>query len=252
MPAKPSHARKLVAAPCAGLLAAFMTLFAVLGAACSPDPPDSRPQDGSADSAQEAQPSDNDGSGSTASDGEAGDDTPQADDESESDQAAASDGDATSSDAPEPGDGAADLGTYRDYAPATADATPLPVDPQVVTGRLDNGFTYYLRSNDSPGGTAVARLVVGVDGSADPVGAEGTAHFLEHMLLRGTARSSRNELGEALRSLGTSVDPHTYSSAYTTRPCTPSKRTSTTLRRWASRLPCWPSGRRRPRSLPRM
>ena len=35
---------------------------------------------------------------------------------------------------------------------------------------------------------------------------------MEHLLLRGTARFSRDELGEALRSLGTSADPHTNSS----------------------------------------
>lgn len=220
MPSKPSQARKLAAAPWAGLLAALVAL-AVLTAACSPDPPDALPPDGSADSAQEAQPEDSDGSGSTTDDGEAYGDTPQADDGSEPGEAAGSDGEVASdrgetagSDAPEPDDGAADLGTYSDYAPGAADPTPLPTDPQVVVGQLANGFTYYLRSNDSPGGTAVARLVVAAGAGADPVGAEGTAHFLEHLLLRGTARFSGDELAEALRSLGTGADPHANSSTH--------------------------------------
>ena len=167
MPGKPPHTDRLVAAPRAGLLLA-LAAFAVLAAACSSDLPDSLPPDGSADGTEATRPADTGGSDTTVGDSGDAVDTAQPDDESEPGQAASGDSSATSSDAPEPGDGAADLGAYSDYAPATTDATPLPADPQVVTGRLDNGFTYYLRSNDSPGGTAVARLVVGGGGSADP------------------------------------------------------------------------------------
>ncbi|MBR1538777.1 MAG: hypothetical protein IJ636_04645, partial [Bacteroidales bacterium] len=31
---------------------------------------------------------------------------------------------------------------------------PIPVDPQVRIGQLDNGLTYYIRHNDEPKGQA--------------------------------------------------------------------------------------------------
>ena len=33
----------------------------------------------------------------------------------------------------------------------------LPIDPAVVRGELENGVTYYIRENDSPGGRAEHR-----------------------------------------------------------------------------------------------
>ena len=40
------------------------------------------------------------------------------------------------------------------------DPTPLPVDPAVRIGTLDNGLTYYLRHNDDPGKNLAVRLLV--------------------------------------------------------------------------------------------
>ncbi len=54
----------------------------------------------------------------------------------------------------------ADLGEFNDYDPTVPDPTPLPTDPDVRVGRLDNGLIYYLRSNDSPGDRIVLNLVV--------------------------------------------------------------------------------------------
>ena len=51
------------------------------------------------------------------------------------------------------------------YEPAVDD-TPLPVDPAVTIGTLDNGLTYYLRRNGSPGRNLAVRLLVNV-GSVD-------------------------------------------------------------------------------------
>ena len=99
---------------------------------------------------------------------------------------------------------------------AELDSTPLPVDDaQVVIGRLPNGLTYYLRSNDSPGGRLELRLVVRAGSVDDPDGAEGAAHYLEHMLFNGTERYPKNELDETLRDLGAEFGPDL--NAYTTR-----------------------------------
>ena len=84
---------------------------------------------------------------------------------------------------------------------------PLPRDDELVLGRLDNGLTYYARSNDVPAGHLDLRLVVRAGGVTDPDGAEGTAHFVEHMLFNGTDLYPRNELHQALRDIGVEFGP---------------------------------------------
>ena len=92
------------------------------------------------------------------------------------------------------------------YEPAQ-DATRLPVDPDVVIGTLDNGLTYYLRHNDSPGKNLAVRLLVNI-GSVDETDEEaGIGHFIEHMLFNGTTDYPGNSLGEALREIGVELGP---------------------------------------------
>ena len=92
------------------------------------------------------------------------------------------------------------------YEPAE-DPTLLPVDPGVVIGTLDNGLTYYLRHNDSPGKNLAVRLLVNV-GSVDETDEQaGIGHFIEHMLFNGTAEFPEHTLGEALREIGVELGP---------------------------------------------
>ena len=92
------------------------------------------------------------------------------------------------------------------YEPAQ-DATPLPVDADVVIGTLDNGLTYYLRHNDSPGRNLAVRMLVNV-GAVDETGEQaGIGHFIEHMLFNGTTDYPGNSLGEALREIGVQLGP---------------------------------------------
>ena len=87
------------------------------------------------------------------------------------------------------------------------DPTPLPVDPAVRIGTLDNGLTYYLRHNDDPGKNLAVRLLVNI-GSVDETDEEaGIGHFIEHMLFNGTADYPGNSLGEALREVGVELGP---------------------------------------------
>jgi len=83
----------------------------------------------------------------------------------------------------------------------------LPVDPDLIAGRLDNGLTYYLRHNDSPGGRAELRLVVDAGSVQEDEDQAGMAHFLEHMMFNGTERFPRNELVDALESFGRRFGP---------------------------------------------
>ena len=88
--------------------------------------------------------------------------------------------------------------------PGLLDTTddPIPNDPAVRTGTLDNGLRYFVRANDNPGGKAELRLAVNA-GSVDEFGAStGTAHFVEHMLFNGTELFPENELIDVLRSFG--------------------------------------------------
>ncbi|MYN66510.1 MAG: hypothetical protein F4X11_16005 [Acidobacteria bacterium] len=109
----------------------------------------------------------------------------------------------------------ADLGAFNDYEPGDPDSTLLGTDDEVLVGTLDNGLTYYLRSNDSPAGAVETRLVVNAGAVLDPPGAEGTAHFLEHLLFNGTESFSKTDLREVLRSIGVEVGPdlNAYTSA---------------------------------------
>ena len=85
--------------------------------------------------------------------------------------------------------------------------TQIQPDPDVVIGQLDNGLTYYVRSNDRPGGTLELRLVVRAGSLHEEVAGSGIAHFTEHMLFNGTAAYPGNSLNEALRELGTEFGP---------------------------------------------
>ena len=83
----------------------------------------------------------------------------------------------------------------------------LPVDPEVHIGTLDNGLTYYLRNNEEPGSNLSLRLAVNA-GSVNESGPDlGIAHFLEHMMFNGTEDYPRNDIVEALRSLGVEFGP---------------------------------------------
>ena len=116
---------------------------------------------------------------------------------------------------PDPASDRIDLGEFNDYEPADADLTRLSVDDEILIGTLDNGLTYYLRSNDTPAEGVEMRLVVNAGAILDPEGTDGVAHYLEHMLFNGTERFSKNDLIQALRNIGTDFGPdlNAYTSA---------------------------------------
>ena len=92
------------------------------------------------------------------------------------------------------------------YQPAL-DATLLPTDPAVRVGTLDNGYTYYVRENDKPGNSVTLRLVVNAGSVNEPAPGLGMAHFVEHMLFRGTEAYPDEEFKATLRSLGAEFGP---------------------------------------------
>lgn len=65
-------------------------------------------------------------------------------------------------------------------------AQPLPIDPNVRMGILDNGLTYYIRHNEQPKERAEFHIAQGVGAILEEDNQNGLAHFLEHMAFNGT------------------------------------------------------------------
>jgi zinc protease len=88
-----------------------------------------------------------------------------------------------------------------------APGDPLPVDPLVTVGRLDNGLTYYVRANRRPENRAELRLVVNAGSILEEDGQRGLAHLLEHMAFNGTEHFEKQELVDYLESIGMQFGP---------------------------------------------
>ena len=78
----------------------------------------------------------------------------------------------------------------------------IPTDPDVVTGKLDNGLTYYIRTNKKPANKVELRLVVKAGSILENNDQQGLAHFMEHMNFNGTKNFQKNELVSYLQSIG--------------------------------------------------
>jgi zinc protease len=91
---------------------------------------------------------------------------------------------------------------------------PLPVNPDVKTGKLANGLTYYIRHNEEPKNRAELRLVVNAGSVLETDKQVGLAHFVEHMAFNGTEHFKKNELVNFLEKSGVNfgADLNAYTS----------------------------------------
>ncbi|HEX5136908.1 MAG TPA: insulinase family protein [Planctomycetota bacterium] len=87
-------------------------------------------------------------------------------------------------------------------APARAEDRPLPTDPDVVTGRLDNGLSYLVRRHEVPPGRAVIWLHMGTGSLNETDRQRGLAHYLEHMAFNGSENFKPGTLVDFFQSLG--------------------------------------------------
>lgn len=85
--------------------------------------------------------------------------------------------------------------------PALAD-TPLPIHPELRSGRLGNGLGWSVLPNTHPKGQIHLWLTVDVGAMDEADDERGYAHFVEHMLFNGTARYPGNSLVARLEALG--------------------------------------------------
>ncbi|WP_298651382.1 M16 family metallopeptidase [uncultured Proteiniphilum sp.] len=90
---------------------------------------------------------------------------------------------------------------------------PLPVDPKVRTGKLDNGLTYYIRQNNLPENRADFYIAQKVGSMQEEDNQAGLAHFLEHMAFNGTTnfpgKSMLNYLQDNGIKFGTNINAYT-------------------------------------------
>ncbi|MDR2409948.1 MAG: insulinase family protein [Bacteroidales bacterium] len=81
---------------------------------------------------------------------------------------------------------------------------PIPVDPKVKIGKLENGLTYYIRKNPKPEKRVELRLAVNAGSILEDETQLGLAHFTEHMAFNGSKHFPKNELVKYLQSIGMS------------------------------------------------
>lgn len=89
----------------------------------------------------------------------------------------------------------------------------LPVDPNVRTGVLENGLTYYIRHNSTPENRADFYIAQKVGSMQEEDSQAGLAHFLEHMAFNGTTnfpgKTMLNYLQDNGIKFGTNINAYT-------------------------------------------
>ena len=78
----------------------------------------------------------------------------------------------------------------------------LPQNSAVVSGKLDNGMSYYVMQNSAPQNRISLRLVVNVGSIAEQENQLGVAHLIEHMAFNGTEHFEKNTLVDYAESIG--------------------------------------------------
>lgn len=91
--------------------------------------------------------------------------------------------------------------------PAFDLSDPLPLNPDVRTGTLDNGLRYYILRNTEPARRAELRLAVDAGSVLETENERGLAHFLEHLLFNGTRRFPETALVDFLERTGMRFGP---------------------------------------------
>jgi zinc protease len=89
-----------------------------------------------------------------------------------------------------------------------APAQPLPTDPRLVTGTLDNGLSYIVRKHDNPPGRAELWLHVSTGSLNETDKQRGIAHFTEHMAFNGSENFPPGSVISFFESLGLTFGQH--------------------------------------------
>jgi zinc protease len=82
---------------------------------------------------------------------------------------------------------------------------PVPVDPEVRTGKLENGLTYFIKYNREPEKRASFYFIQNVGSLLENDNQNGLAHFLEHMAFNGTAHFPEKKMISTLEKYGAAM-----------------------------------------------
>jgi len=80
--------------------------------------------------------------------------------------------------------------------------SPLPNDPAVRVGKLENGLKYYIRHNDQPAQRAEFWIATDAGAHQEEDHQDGLAHFFEHMCFNGTKNFPGKSMLDYLQSIG--------------------------------------------------
>lgn len=83
-----------------------------------------------------------------------------------------------------------------------AAAENLPMDPSLVTGKLDNGLSYIVKKHNQPPGRAVMWVHIGTGSLNETDRQRGISHYLEHMAFNGSENFAPGSLVPFYQSLG--------------------------------------------------
>jgi zinc protease len=79
---------------------------------------------------------------------------------------------------------------------------PIPADPNIKTGKLENGLTYYIKLNKKPEQRVELRLAINAGSVCETDAQQGLAHFCEHMCFNGTKNFPSNKMVSMLEEMG--------------------------------------------------
>jgi zinc protease len=78
----------------------------------------------------------------------------------------------------------------------------IPLNKNILKGKLSNGLTYYIMENKEPENRAVFRLVVNAGSILENDDQQGLAHLVEHMAFDGSKHFEKNDLISYIESIG--------------------------------------------------
>ena len=87
-------------------------------------------------------------------------------------------------------------------------AKPLPSDPRILTGKLENGVTWMYRQHNNPPGKMGIEVHVRTGSLNETDTQRGLAHFIEHMGFNGTEHFAPGTLVPYFESIGMQFGPH--------------------------------------------
>jgi len=91
---------------------------------------------------------------------------------------------------------------------APASAQPLPTDPELLTGKLENGLQYIIREHDEPPGRVTMWLHISSGSLNEDDDQRGVAHYLEHLAFNGTEHFPPGTVIDYFENLGLTFGRH--------------------------------------------